>query len=521
MPKELYNEGRVVGMSAYEIYTRQHLSIDPLNPPASEREWLASTIAMGESMLLKIPQNELHENEEIWMYETQFPSNTHLCAANTIVASFFKGKAYYDSNNWGIRVTDYGEMISNTAESSPDGTAHHGVYLPTQDVTRWTDSERKQLMNYGKILDGIILQPGTWVDSEVTPPQKDLQVNLADYPKIRIQIRGKITEAFTILLTGFTIRSVLSGVSGLDGSTNTNSPEDGDFLGPAQFPWAAKVVFSMPSAYIAYFGCPNYLRQLPQGSDAEYVNAIAVIDMNNCDPSTYYLTNYTDAVAPVEVETFTSTGDGAAVLTVYQRSIFFPPALYGTRVTTEGSNGIYPLDVVAPGTVKMFNNESLEMLREYESMFPGVHAMNKTTDGRIQVLDSSGNLTEVGKMTVTNLTYTNLVSSDSKAKALITQTGEDYGMALSMAKDVDGTQYTMSTPPALTLSPSDSNVYWAALLEALANNKGIDILGNNMKAIKAGLPYGYIQFPNGLRFYISSTEPTDSTIPVGSIGIGW
>ena len=36
------------------------------------------------------------------------------------------------------------------------------------------------------------------------------------------------------------------------------------------------------------------------------------------------------------------------------------------------------------------------------------------------------------------------------------------------------------------LSPSSGNITWAYLLEALANNKSIDILGNNMKALKAG-----------------------------------
>lgn len=31
----------------------------------------------------------------------------------------------------------------------------------------------------------------------------------------------------------------------------------------------------------------------------------------------------------------------------------------------------------------------------------------------------------------------------------------------------------------------------------------------------------YIEFNNGLRFYVSDTEPTDDDIPVGSIGVGW
>lgn len=521
MPKELYNEGRVVGQSAYEIYVRQHLSIDPTNPPASEREWLASTIAMGESMILRIPVDTSHGKEEIWMYEAQFPSDTRLCAANTIVASFFKGEAEY-TNNWATRVTSYGEMIANNATSSPEGTVHHGVKIPTEDVSRWTDSQRKQLMNYGKILDGIVLQSGQWIDSEATPPQKDLVVNLADYPRIRIQIRGKITEAFSIILTGFTIRAVLSGVVGLDGSTNTAYPEDGDFLGPAQFPWAAKVVFSMPSAYIAYFGCPNYLRQLPKGSTAEYVNAITVIDMDTCDPSTYYRYNTPEAAIPNYVETFTSTGDGTAVLATYQRSSLFPPALYGTRVYSEGENDLYPIDVAAPGTVKMFENASEELMREYQETYPGAFAMNKTDDGKIQVLDKNGSIAPVGDIEVQDLNYSNSVASDKKAKALRTEIGEDVGLSLSMSDGTTGSQYAISNPPSSTLTPSNSNIFWAMLLEALANNKSIDILGDNMKALKSGLPGNYIQFPNGLRLYISSKAPTPTPdIPVGSIGIGW
>ena len=31
----------------------------------------------------------------------------------------------------------------------------------------------------------------------------------------------------------------------------------------------------------------------------------------------------------------------------------------------------------------------------------------------------------------------------------------------------------------------------------------------------------YIELKNGLRLYISSTEPTDTDIPDGSIGVGW
>ena len=108
-----------------------------------------------------------------------------------------------------------------------------------------------------------------------------------------------------------------------------------------------------------------------------------------------------------------------------------------------------------------------------------------------------------------------------------------------MSSGTSGSQYTIGSDGASNatigntsydkgsqtkLAPSSSNINWAMLLEALANNKAIDVLGDNMKALKSGLnqTFPYIQFKNGLRLYISATEPTpSSSIPVGSIGIGW
>ena len=56
MPRQIWNEGRVQGYSAYEIYLKQALSDDPDLQPATEREWLASSIACGSSMVVKIPK---------------------------------------------------------------------------------------------------------------------------------------------------------------------------------------------------------------------------------------------------------------------------------------------------------------------------------------------------------------------------------------------------------------------------------------------------------------------------------
>ena len=541
----LYNEGRVVGYSAYELYVKQQQSIDPDTPPASERQWLASTIAMGSSMLLRINADTNHESGEEWMLEIPFPheanKTTMLCAANTIVASFFRGDATYLDDpsgvgGWAQRVTDYGDLISNTAQSAPNGQVGPTGNVPNQILDKWPQEEKNELSQYLKIVDGIVIQPGTWSDGQNQPPQKDFIPDLGSYPRLRILFKGPIETQFQILLTGFTIRTVVKGVTGLDGSTSTSNPQDGDFLGPGQFPWAAKIMFSIPSSYVSYFASNVYKRELPSGSESLTVDDTSVIDMKTTKPETYYETNYPGARVSTNVAEYSSLGDGTAVLTIYQKRDKYPPALYGTYVDSEGQNYLNPIDVVAPGTIKMFENATEEELKDYEDTFDGTFGMNKNDDGTIGVLDKDDNLVPAADVTVQDVTYTNPGGSSVKAKKVITKTGTKQAQSISISGDVAGNQYTVGsdTSSATTVGntsailgalqkviPDSSNVTWAALLEALANNKSVDILGDNLKYVKAGLPNNYIQFPNGLRLYISSTEPLDDDVPVGSIGIGW
>lgn len=539
MARELYNLGRVTGFSAYEVYVKQHASEDPVNPPASEREWLASSLAMGSSMLLKVPANTAHGETDNWALDIQFPSNTILCAANTIIASFFRGEGVYDGN-WGTRVSSYGDLISNTSASSPNGNLNHGSTIPQGTVDEWNEEEKETLADYMKIVDGIIIHPGTWSNSTKTPPQKDLAPNMGDYPRIRLHIRGPINNDLQILLTGFTIRTVVKGMTGLDGSTNTTAPQNGDFLGPGQFPWAAKVIFSVPSSYISFFAAGAYKRKLPASSSSKTVKDAAVIDMQTSKPETYYESQHQAARVQVNVDDYTTLGDGTAVLTVYQKSSKFPPAIWGTFVDSKGTNYLNPLDIVAPGSVKMFEDATEEELKEYENLFDGTFSINKNTeDGTIEIIGPDDTLVPAAEVSIQDATYTSPTSGATKAKILVTKTGKLTGLSLSMSSGVAGSQYTIGSDGTRNatmgntsydkgsqtkLAPSSSNINWAMLLEALANNKAIDVLGDNMKALKSGLnqTFPYIQFKNGLRLYISNTEPTpSSSIPVGSIGIGW
>ena len=525
----VYNEGRVVGYSSYEVYVKHHLATNPDVPPASERQWLAASIAMGSSMLLKIPANTSHKESEDWMYEVSFPANSMLCAANTIIASYFRGDGHFNGV-WADRITDYGDLISNTSGSSPSGTN-----VPTKSIDNWNQSEKQALRDYLRIVDGIVIQPGTWSNSANKPPQKDFKPDLSKNSTLRLHIKGQISQPVNILFTGFTINTVIDGVSGLDGATNTPSPQDGDFLGPGQFPWANKIIFSVPSSYISFFSINNYRRKLPVSGDQTTVDDTAVIDMKTTQPESYYVANYPEAREEINVEDYSTLGDGTAVLTVYQRSTKFPPALWGTFVDSTGQNYLNPLDVVAPGTVKMFDNP--DDVKDYEDTFPGTHGIHKTEDGTLEVTDDEGNLVPAAKVDIQNIVYTNPGGSNGKAKAVVTQTGHSKGLSLSVSSGLTGSQCTIGNDTGgsnttvgnttfkegslIRISPDSSNVTIQAILEILANNKSLDILGKNLKAVKAGLPRNYIQFPNGLRLYISATEPTDTDVPEGSIGIGW
>ena len=629
MPAEIYNEGRVVGYSAYEIYVKQHLSEDPDTPVASEREWLASSIAMGSSVLLKLPRMKLANEDTHGYIDIPLPSNSILAAANTIIASFFDGEAAWVSASgvtgtvaptdgaWATRVTDYGQAISNTSSSSPSGTlsATQHSSIPRQQLKDWTIAQKNALKGYMKIVDGLVLQPGTWKTSSLTPPTKDFSANLkgSSYPTIRLHVKGSIgydnkgntTNQPYVLFTGFTIRSVLMGIVGTNSSTNTPSPQNGDFLGPAVFPWANKIVFSVPTSYIVYFAAGAYKRKinpdnpsgLPGDTSVVRVTDEPVIDMRykSADGSlnepvleNYYNTsestdmkfyeNTSSASAaltakrksriPDAVSDFTTLGDGTSVLTVYAKKAVYPPALYGTYVDSTGGKFLHPIDSVAPGSVKMFYNDDGTTMQDYQDTFEGTTAINKTSDGTLEVLDPTSTSTNIKKVSVADLEVGYLsndgdsfksprtsMTGTGRPRLLKTKTGKKSGYALMMSTNVpnnssDPTQVTVSTIPTNGIELNDTNskdnLSWSEFLDALRNDRYIDILGTRLKDTKYTLKKpvtgraaegtteadrknvskgsAYLEFGpdnSAIRLYICKDEPDPTNVPIGSIGIGW
>ena len=559
MPREIYNEGRVQGMSAYEVYVREHLSEDIETQPASEREWLAASLASGSSLIYKVPTQPTGRGDDfIYTLSFKLPEGTKLGAANTITASFFDGDID-DSclkDRWATKVTSYGDLIVNN-------TNLKNTYDSVSDIDKWNNSDSSlnvrrefntKLLNYMKIIDGVVLQPGKWFKTDDGLPNMDLEPDMSSdgRPLIRLKIRGDITESFFIIFTGFTIKSVLSGTCGLDGSTNTVSPQDGDFLGPAVYPWANKITFITPTSYMFTVLTDRYRRKIVSRGkksdveDADYIEntSSSIIDLNSLDIDSYYKTNsvlissgekYTQ---PVRINSIPESMSSASVLTVYQRSNKYPPALWASKLNSlDSEQKLNPIDIVAPGSVKVFNydlssqlDDAKTTMKDYEATFPGTHALNIDSTGTMSVINSDGNINSSVSMTIEDIPNF-LSTSTLHAPTMIKFKSNQHEYTAIALTDKEGNQYPVHTSTT-KITALHSDISWDQLLYALANKGYIDLLGDKLKDIKqtlvksnsSGDSCPYIAFgtgSNARRLYICSEAPTDSDIPEGSIGIGW
>ena len=539
MPRQIWNEGRVQGYSAYEIYLKQALSDDPDLQPATEREWLASSIACGSSMVVKIPKT----SNDAGYLDISLPENSKLCAANVIFANLFLGDCEYDVNSYfAKRVINYGFCISNTLNFHPDT---NGTQIPTTDDDISLESVLSYSEAYNKIIDGVVIQPGKWKETGDEAGQyMDLSPDMSKSPFIRIFYSGKIESTIQIMLTGFTIRSVISGVCGLDGSYNATSPQDGTFLGPSQFPWAAKIIFSQSNATSISLNMSNYIRKIKGEKAVSKLRGKSLVDMETCDPSIFYSSKQPDAKIDFDSCSLDSPDGKGNILTIHSKSEKYSPAIYATRYDPDKEKSLSPFNVVGKGAVQMFDDSTSDAdMKGYEKTYPGTFALRRKDDGSVETLNENNDVIPVARIDHKELSYTNLVTDDKKAKGVVTSVGNKKSLSVSLSGDDTDSQLTIGDDGTSNvsigstsfnkgamnkISPSSSNITPAYILEAIANNKSIDILGDRMKALKAGLAketsagnVGYIQLPNGLRLYISATKPTATDVPIGSIGIGW
>lgn len=477
MSKILYNEGRVVGYSAYEIYVRQVLSDDPTATPATEKEWLSSMISMGSSMLLRVGTDT---TVGAHYRDIQFPSDCRLGAANTIIASMFIGDGYIGSdvadtaNVWATRVTDYGNLISNVSGSAPVGTLSHSGFVPTKTEIDIDNTTLTKLKNYMKITDGIIIQPGMWSTSANQPPLQDFAPTYSDYPRLRLSFADKVTEPFFLLLTGFTNRTVVKGTTASTTATATTAPYDGDFLGPMAFPWAAKVIFSVPPVYMRAYIESNYKRKLPSSGTATSVTSTPIIDMASADPITDYYAGQ-DTAAPVSqnVTVLDIGGDAAAVLATYIHSdngTSLPPALYGALVAASGSGSVAPIDAVAPGTVHLYHgdldsddaNNPVAKAKTLEKKAAGARAFVRGEDDYVVSERDAGSETmiPVAKVSTTSL-YGALTSEPRTDPIFYTQGSLRSGITIKWTGQDGNTAHSGGTNYGSSSTvPSENTAYW-------------------------------------------------------------
>lgn len=387
LPKEIYNEGRVVGFSAYEIYVRHVLSEDPNATPASEQEWLASFLKTGSSMLLRISnisslgegivvtdynptvvRNDAAETADGEFYsiiDVPLPENCNLVAANTIYASFFNGVAEFEDNSpWATNILSYGQLllnkeagtlngigtqgnrVSGSNAASPDLTTSSSTGTPVQttisgsqnDITQFAglgynnfspvlgvmhqvDSLNSSdidiaLEEYSHYVDGVVIQPANWVEYEDSDDwYATLAPSFSDRPSIRLLYQGTSAisgGAYTyILLSGFSYEGTLPGMIGMDGSIDTAAPQNGDFLGPAVFPWANKIIFNTPNLYIRRI-LENRLNKVPtwETLDSYFGYTIGTMLLDGYVNSTWPIYHNTKRV----VDYTSSTGDNIRVV---------------------------------------------------------------------------------------------------------------------------------------------------------------------------------------------------------------
>lgn len=186
------------------------------------------------------------------------PLTKYVALTSSNIASLVGGDWTNGPTNW---ATEYNTKYYTRSGSSPNYTYAQNTkssWATAKSQTLYVyqvEDELKQMMDYLKIADAIIIQPGEWAhNDEIASPYKDFKPG--DYihnPAIlRIYFTNEIKNSFNILLTGFIDKDVVVGESDLTSAIDTASPENGDFLGPAAYPWAAKIIVTTPTELSYY-----------------------------------------------------------------------------------------------------------------------------------------------------------------------------------------------------------------------------------------------------------------------------
>lgn len=518
--KELYNEGRVVGLSQYEMYVRHFLQEFPNKEIMSERQWLAATLGSGQSMILVVPAGTTAGVKDF-----SLPSNSQLCAANTITASLFSGEVE-SKDGWAVNVKSYGGLMLNDSTNHPTSPGR-GDNIPYVNATKyddWLTNNQDMLTNYLKIIDGVVIQPGDWTSTGKDSPNQDLSPkwalnNASDTPRVRLRITEKIDHDVNILLTGFMYVPIISGLSKLDtGSVDTEHPENGDFLGCECFPWGSRIIFSVPSQVYSMITKNGYSRKLPSTGKEQQVNSKAVIDYRSDNPSSYYTEfeseRYRNIRVAEQVTKLRKQEPDLAVIAGFRRNDIsnngmtgknFPPVMYGGVIDEVGEEHLYPLDTAAPGNVKMFKDKTSAL--SYPYVLPGTFGIWKSNDGDVYITDDTTIESDLVPIT-TKVKVINKGTSSAPKYVTATKARDDrtdkvqertvYGVSLQNTNNIDldtsGSKSKSRTDKTTTASDQTSwidataGLNWDNLLNALGAEKQIEILGTFLRNFRGNLP---------------------------------
>lgn len=532
MPKIIYNEGRVVGYSAYEIYVQQAIA-NGVKPQeiAAEKDWLASAIGIGASLLLKVPQESNTTPDGPHYIEYTLPNDSQLCAANTIIGSYFDGvgSTSDETSNWMQVVKDYGPLLPNNNTVHPSASS---LSDPVESDMPVSEIRLNQLKSYMKIIDGVVIQPGKWSDNEYSNgPKMGFTPDLITdaQPIVRILVSKRIESDFYLILTGFTLESVVAGISSSGDNVSSadpegigNQPENGDFLGPKLYPWANKIVFSVPPSYINQLMDNTYKRKLPGDESSESVEAYPIVDIPDTefDNAYSYFKDYPDVDSRLTVNvTDKNPNKDAAVLTVYQRDVELPPALYASVITKTGDATLYPVDTIAPGTVKLLSDEFFATLDMYSDI-PGVSVLIRNENNAIYqfvVVDSKKEYIPVADVGNYMSLDTSGVQETWQPYIAKIQTGNNVVSALSMADSLTDEPYPLSGDSG---EISSYKLSWSNIISALQNNKTINLHGKYARKLpstaqsKQVTCYPVIDMQNVNPGTYYTTKYPDTRIPI-------
>lgn len=206
MAKTIWNEGRVQGYSAYELF-KQKAELLGVDPVPSQDEWSQASLALGTSLLVYLPggTGTGADNNAV----TATLTGCDLRASDQVLVTFFNGTGASPVGTgiqYSTSVADYGNL-DNTPPAAMEANL------------------KSRIDDYNKIIDALWIQDEPWTSND---------------PKIVLRIDGVIQSqsGIWILITGLTPMSVLqveyadtiqhitdlSPYSNTNGSLTTTSP---------------------------------------------------------------------------------------------------------------------------------------------------------------------------------------------------------------------------------------------------------------------------------------------------------